>query len=154
MLLWLLVLALMVGAVVDIVRREAAEVKFLPKAAWIAVVILLPLVGALLWFGLGRDFGDAGVAIPRLQRPPRRRPRPAPGPAPTAPPRDVRTTEQQIADLDREIEEWRLRQEVEKRRREQEQRDARGSEHPQESQDPHPPQGDQGQQGEQGERRG
>ena len=34
-----------------------------------------------------------------------------------APPTDTRTTEQQIADLDREIEEWRLRQEIEKRRR-------------------------------------
>ncbi|MNJ03241.1 hypothetical protein D3C73_1634790 [compost metagenome] len=39
-------------------------------------------------------------------------------PAPPAPPADLRTTEQQIADLDREIEEWRLREEVEKRKRE------------------------------------
>ena len=31
---------------------------------------------------------------------------------------DTRTTEQQIADLDREIEEWRLREEIARRKRE------------------------------------
>ncbi|MGW9628571.1 hypothetical protein [Microbacterium sp. NPDC055521] len=35
----------------------------------------------------------------------------------TAPPPDTRSTEQQIADLEREIEEWRLRQEIEKRKK-------------------------------------
>jgi len=32
-------------------------------------------------------------------------------------PRDTRSTEQQLADLDLEIEEWRLRAEIEKRKR-------------------------------------
>ena len=76
-------------------------------------MILLPLIGGLLWFGLGREYGESGIQMPRM----RRAERPA---APTdvrpAPPRDTRTTEQQIADLDREIEEWRLRQEIEKKR--------------------------------------
>ena len=34
-------------------------------------------------------------------------------------PAETRTTEQQIADLDREIEEWRLRAEIEKRKKDQ-----------------------------------
>ncbi|WP_235201412.1 hypothetical protein [Microbacterium sp. CH12i] len=33
-----------------------------------------------------------------------------------APPADGRTTEQQMADLDREIEEWRLREAIKKRK--------------------------------------
>ncbi|MFS0854581.1 PLD nuclease N-terminal domain-containing protein [Microbacterium sp. 179-I 3D4 NHS] len=122
MLLWLLIVALMVGAVVDIVRREDSQVRFLPRIAWIAVVILLPLVGSLLWFGIGREYGDSGIAVPRLRRPQRT----APAPAPAAPPADVRTTEQQIADLDREIEEWRLREEIEKRKHEHGPRDEQG----------------------------
>lgn len=114
-LLSLLVIALTIGALVDIVRRDDSEVRFLPRIVWIIVVILLPLIGALLWFGLGREYSQSGIAIPRMRRAPR--PAGAPtSPAP-APPRDTRTTEQQIADLDREIEEWRLREEVEKRRR-------------------------------------
>jgi len=109
----LLVIALMIGALIDIITRDSTLVKHLPKLAWIVIVILLPLVGSVLWFAIGREYGDSGIQIPRM----RRAERPA---APTdvrpAPPRDTRTTEQQIADLDREIEEWRLRQEIEKRR--------------------------------------
>ncbi|PRA79087.1 PLD nuclease N-terminal domain-containing protein [Microbacterium sp. MYb66] len=109
----LLVIALMIGALIDIITRDSALVKYLPKLAWIVIVILLPLIGSLLWFAIGREYGESGIQIPRM----RRAERPA---AQTdvrpAPPRDMRTTEQQIADLDREIEEWRLRQEIEKKR--------------------------------------
>ncbi|WP_136031109.1 PLD nuclease N-terminal domain-containing protein [Microbacterium sp. PF5] len=111
----LLIIALMVGALIDIITRDDGQVKHLPKMVWLIIVILLPLVGSLLWFALGREYGEGGVAIPRM----RRAERPA-APTVTAPPsrpRDTRTTEQQIADLDREIEEWRLRDELEKRRR-------------------------------------
>lgn len=112
----LLIIALMIGALVDIIRRDDAQVRFLPKMAWIIIVILLPLIGGLLWFAIGREYSEAGLRIPRMRpaaRPAARRPEPR-----QAPPVDARSTEQQIADLDREIEEWRLRQEIEKRRRE------------------------------------
>lgn len=111
----ILVLALMIGALIDIITRDDSQVKHLPKMMWLIVVILLPLIGGLLWFGLGRDYGDGGIPIPRMRRAARPA-RPGPTTVKAAPPSDVRTTEQQIADLDREIEEWRLRQEIEKRR--------------------------------------
>ncbi len=114
-----LVILLMITALVDIIRRDDAQVRYLPKLAWVIVVILLPLIGSLLWFGLGRDYGDAGIPLPNLRRAPRTAPSAGPA-APPAPPRDTRTTEQQIADLDREIEEWRLREEIEKRRAQRE----------------------------------
>ncbi|KNY06294.1 MULTISPECIES: PLDc N-terminal domain-containing protein [unclassified Microbacterium] len=111
----ILVVALMVFALVDIIRRDDAQVRFLPKLAWIIIVILLPLIGSILWFTIGREYSEAGLRIPRMR-----------AAAPTAPPADprparpvdARSTEEQIADLDREIEEWRLRAELEKRRRE------------------------------------
>jgi hypothetical protein len=110
----LLVIALMIGALVDIIRRDDSQVKHLPKMVWIIIVILLPLIGGILWFGIGREYDGSGISLPRM----RRTERPA-GPVDVrpAPPLDLRTTEQQIADLDREIEEWRLREETEKRRR-------------------------------------
>ncbi|WP_447647931.1 PLDc N-terminal domain-containing protein [Microbacterium forte] len=113
----LLVIALMIGALVDIIRRDDAQVRFLPKMAWIIIVILLPLIGGLLWFAIGREYSEAGLRLPRMRpaaRPATRRPEPR-----QAPPVDARSTEQQIADLDREIEEWRLRQEIETRRRDE-----------------------------------
>lgn len=114
----ILMIALMIGALIDIIKRDDSQVKHLPKMVWVILVVLLPLIGSILWFTLGREYGEGGVSLPRM---PRREPRtnpPAPDAPQWAPPADNRTTEQQIADLDREIEEWRLKQEVEKRRRE------------------------------------
>lgn len=112
----LLIIALMIGALIDIITRDSSGVRFLPKMAWIILVILLPLIGSILWFALGREYGEAGISMPRMPRP-NREPRSAPRvDVVPAPPADTRTTEQQIADLDREIEEWRLRAEIEKRK--------------------------------------
>ncbi|MFK4761740.1 PLDc N-terminal domain-containing protein [Microbacterium sp. ZW T5_45] len=113
-LLSILVIALMIGALVDIITRDDAQVRFLPKMVWLILVILLPLIGSILWFAIGREYSEAGVRMPRMRRA-------APSPRPQAPPPaphpvDTRTTEQQIEDLDREIEEWRLRSEIEKRK--------------------------------------
>ena len=64
----LLVIALMIGALIDIITRDSSLVKFLPKLAWIIIVILLPLIGGLLWFGLGREYGESGIQMPRMRR--------------------------------------------------------------------------------------
>jgi hypothetical protein len=114
----LLVVALMVFALVDIIRRDDSQVKFMPKFVWLLLVVLLPFIGSVLWFGIGREYPEGGI---RLERPERRQSsRPAAPSMPVTPviPVDTRTTEQQIADLDREIEEWRLRDEIEKRKHE------------------------------------
>lgn len=114
----LLVIALMIGALIDIITRDDSQVKYLPKMVWIIIAILIPLIGSVLWFALGREYADGGVQIARM---PRRTARPStqtPVVQQTwSAPTDSRSTEEQIADLDREIEEWRLRQEIEKRKR-------------------------------------
>ncbi len=115
----ILTIALFVVTLVDIIRRDDAQVRYLPRLVWIIIVILLPLIGSALWWGLGREY-DAPLTL----RFPRRRTRSAP-PAPHTPAQpvapvnddDARSTEQQMADLDREIEEWRLREEIARRRR-------------------------------------
>lgn len=55
-LLSLLVLVLFVGALVDIIMRDQSLVRYLPKLVWILLVILLPSVGSILWFALGREY--------------------------------------------------------------------------------------------------
>ncbi|MDQ0642288.1 PLDc N-terminal domain-containing protein [Microbacterium murale] len=115
----LLIIALMIIALIDIIKRDDSQVKYLPKMVWIIIVILLPLIGSALWFALGREYGEGGISMPRMPRraaPPRSQ---AASAAQTwSPPAEARTTEQQIADLDREIEEWELRQQIEARKRE------------------------------------
>ena len=113
-LLSILILAVLVVSLVDIIRRDDSQVKHLPKTMWVIIVILLPLLGSVLWFTLGRVYPEDGPRMPR----PARATAPAPSPAPSAGfSRDTRSTEQQLADLEREIEEDRLRDELRRRQR-------------------------------------
>lgn len=115
----ILVIALMIFALIDVITRDDSQVKHLPKMVWVIIVILLPLIGSALWFGLGREYAGGGISMPRM---PRRTAAPTTQAPPAtrtwSTPAEARTTEQQIADLDREIEEWELRQQIEARRRE------------------------------------
>lgn len=105
----LLVLAGMIFALVDIIIRDQSQVKHLPKVAWVFLVILLPFLGTVLWFAIGREYAQQ-----RTQRPPAFAPWASEPPAP--PVRETRSTEQQLADLEREIEVERLRSEIARRR--------------------------------------
>ena len=46
--------ALMIYTLIECARSEAHQVRSLPKPAWFAVILFLPLIGATLWFTLGR----------------------------------------------------------------------------------------------------
>ncbi|MEV8023621.1 PLD nuclease N-terminal domain-containing protein [Microbacterium sp. NPDC080220] len=107
----LVVLAGMIFALVDIITRDQSLVKHMPKTVWLFVVILLPFLGTVLWFAIGREYPRREVSRP---------PQFAPWASEPAPVRahEARSTEQQLADLEREIEEERLRAELARRRRE------------------------------------
>lgn len=111
----ILTLAALVYALVDILMRDESEVKHLPKFGWVLLVVLLPLIGTVLWFVFGRERASAGRRD--VAGPAHATPRPAPQPAPRHP-ADARTTEEQLADLDREIEYYEKRAELERRKRE------------------------------------
>jgi len=55
----LILTGLLVFAIVDVIVIDNGRVRGLPKFAWIMVVIILPLIGPLLWFFLGRERLDA-----------------------------------------------------------------------------------------------
>ncbi|MGO4690930.1 PLD nuclease N-terminal domain-containing protein [Glaciibacter sp. 2TAF33] len=116
-------LVLVVGALVDIITRPDGQVKHLPKMVWILLVIFLPVIGSIVWFGIGREYSAAAGYL----RPGGRRrsggqtARRAEPPAPRA-----STTEEELAALEREIEFHeqharlrRLEAELDKRRVEQ-----------------------------------
>ncbi|MET0735722.1 MAG: PLDc N-terminal domain-containing protein [Microbacterium sp.] len=110
-LLSLIIIGVMIYALVDIIRRDDGQMRHLPKTMWIIIVILLPLIGTVLWFTLGRVYPEDRPRVPRGSR------SAAPAPSPTVM-RETRSTEQQLADLEREIEEDRRRA-AERRGREQ-----------------------------------
>lgn len=53
-LFFIALLAVIIYALVDCIGSHARDVRSIPKSAWLAVIVLLPLVGAGLWFALGR----------------------------------------------------------------------------------------------------
>lgn len=57
----LIALAITIYALIECVRTRPNDVRSLPKAGWVLAIILLPLVGAALWFWLGRpNYGAPG----------------------------------------------------------------------------------------------
>ncbi|GGH42288.1 PLD nuclease N-terminal domain-containing protein [Microbacterium album] len=111
----LLTFAFSVVTLIDIITRQDGQVKHLPKFLWLMIAIIIPLLGGILWWAVGREYPERPVRAAR------------PTGAWEAPVRivdarpDRRSTEQQLLDLEREIEEERLRAEIARRKREREQ---------------------------------
>lgn len=94
--LWsILWIAILVFVLADIISGGPGKFKNLDKIMWVIIVIILPVVGSILWFLVGREY-EAGEKIPGFTPPARAEQRSAPN--------TMSDTEKQIAALDREIE--------------------------------------------------
>ena len=51
--------ALLAFTLVDIIRSDPWRFRYLDKVAWVFIVILIPVLGAILWFVVGRERGEA-----------------------------------------------------------------------------------------------
>lgn len=98
----LILLTVFVVALVDVILRRDDQVRYLPKLAWLFIVILLPLIGSVLWFTVGREYQPRPSRPRTVGMPAQHRPRAA---APSAPAPSADSTEAQLAALEREIEE-------------------------------------------------
>jgi hypothetical protein len=54
-LLVLAAIGVTIYAAIDCFRSEDAEIRGMPKALWLLVILLIPLFGGLLWLLLGRQ---------------------------------------------------------------------------------------------------
>ena len=53
------VLAIYVYGLVDVIRTDARLTRGISKPAWLVVVIVLPVIGAILWLLIGRPRGTS-----------------------------------------------------------------------------------------------
>jgi hypothetical protein len=99
---------LLVFALIDIITRPDSEVRGLPKVAWIILVILLPFVGSIVWFAIGHDWSAGSRNHGRYIEPKRHEDGYATLGAAKVAHGDKRVsgTEQELAELEREIEYW------------------------------------------------
>jgi hypothetical protein len=63
----LAVLVLEIYSIINCILTPEAQVRGIPKAAWLILIVLLPLLGSALWLGVGRD---RAVHAPRRSAPP------------------------------------------------------------------------------------
>lgn len=110
----LLVFVFMAVALVDAITRTGDQVKHLPKLVWILLIVIMPLLGSVLWFTIGREWNSGREAMSFGD--PRRWSKAEPAPTPASRPRETRTTEQQLADLEREERVAALEAELRRRR--------------------------------------
>ncbi len=96
-----LIFALTVGALIDIITRDNGQIKHLPKIFWIILVVIMPVIGSILWFAVGREY-TTPINLGSFGDPRRRAAEPQQHTRTPGPP--TRSTEQELAELDREIE--------------------------------------------------
>ena len=52
----LIAVGLYIYFIIDVARTPRGEMRSLPKAVWLLVVVVLPLLGGALWLALGRTW--------------------------------------------------------------------------------------------------
>ena len=60
----ILTFVLVLAALIDIITRDSLLVRHLPKVTWVILVVFLPVIGSIVWFAVGRDWGTRTEAIP------------------------------------------------------------------------------------------
>ena len=65
-----LAVGVIVYSLIECARTDSTDMRGLRKGGWIAVILLLPLLGALLWQFLGRPKGTAESSRPARGRGP------------------------------------------------------------------------------------
>lgn len=53
-----------VYTVIDCALRDVSRIRGLSKPVWLVVILLLPVIGCVLWYVLGRTRGPERVATP------------------------------------------------------------------------------------------
>lgn len=89
----LIVLVLEIYSIINCILTPESEVRGIPKALWLILIVLLPLLGSVLWLGVGRD--REAVA--------RRRPQPDAGGAPRSTGYSALSSDERIRQMEEDL---------------------------------------------------
>ncbi len=53
----LVIVAVTVYSTIDVIMTDRRRARGVPKSLWVAIVLLLPVIGPALWFTIGKDRG-------------------------------------------------------------------------------------------------
>jgi hypothetical protein len=60
----LIELAFLIYCLIDVIQTPAAEVRKLPKVAWILLIVIIPLIGGIAWLVAGRPQRGSARQVP------------------------------------------------------------------------------------------
>ncbi|WP_157156037.1 MULTISPECIES: PLD nuclease N-terminal domain-containing protein [unclassified Diaminobutyricimonas] len=103
----LVLFCIVLAALIDIITKDNDQIRHLPKLTWVLLVIFLPLIGSIIWFTVGREY-SAPVSRGSFGDP-RRWESTEPAATSTS---SAKSTEEQLADLEREIAEHKRQERI------------------------------------------
>ncbi|WP_051224687.1 PLD nuclease N-terminal domain-containing protein [Pseudoclavibacter soli] len=65
----ILAVAMVLVALIDVALTDRSRIAVLPKWGWLAVVVLLPVIGAVLWWYAGHPRATTSSAAPTIEEP-------------------------------------------------------------------------------------
>ena len=65
----IIVLGVYIASIIDVLRTPSAESRRLPRFVWLLLVIVLPVIGGVLWWLLGRVWPQRGRRRKRISSP-------------------------------------------------------------------------------------
>jgi len=65
----LFAIALYIYFIIDVLRTPRGDTRSLPKAVWLLLVIVIPILGGLIWLALGRVWQPPGARFGRQKGP-------------------------------------------------------------------------------------
>lgn len=114
--LTVLFLAITIFTLVNVITIDSWRVRHLDKVVWAFIVILLPLVGVILWWTIGREYSGVARAPRRNERTTAPGPTRRPAPAPLSDDEIEAEVEREIQRYENEARIRRLERELEKRK--------------------------------------
>lgn len=65
----IVLLGVYIASIIDVIRTPSLESRRLPVFVWLLIVILIPVLGGLIWWLLGRVWPDRGRRGKRISSP-------------------------------------------------------------------------------------
>jgi len=56
----IVLLGVYIASIIDVIRTPSADARRLPKFVWLLIAIVLPVIGGVLWWLLGRVWPNRG----------------------------------------------------------------------------------------------
>ena len=110
--------ALAIGGLVHLMRTDDENVRFLSKFAWSIIIVFVPFIGPIAWFGIGRRWTSSEAVAEWRQRRRDGRPIPPPMGIETTPEEEEAAIEAEIRFHEQQAEIRRLEAQLERKRAE------------------------------------